>query len=127
MTIHIEVLYSDLTRQKFSLDQINQLQKHSVLFIMVTTDEEEGKLQNLCHASDKDLYAFCWKKDMGKVQVALYGYDNEFTWRSGCNTCQDRIQVVHIPFDCLHVTFQGINVNQEVWKQALKIFNREMI
>lgn len=120
--INVELLYSDLTRRKTGLDRIGQLPKDKVLFILIEDDEKEGKRKNITSCFGFDHYALCQKRDKSQDWVMLFGWDEgDFVWRSTTSR-----EVVSAPIGVMHVVFHGVNVPQDVWKAAEKIFNEEM-
>lgn len=129
MSIRVEVMYSDLSIQKESLDDIDKLPKDNVLFILITTTEEVGKLKNIDACFGQDNYVFCQKRNLGSDWIMLFGWDDgDFVWRKttdphvGCNYKD----VVDVPFGFMHVIFRGVQVTSAVWEEAKEIFNRDM-
>lgn len=128
--IQVEVMYSDLSIQRESLDDIDKLPKDNVLFILITTTEEVGKLRNIVMCSEKDNYALCQKRNLGSDWIMLFGWDDDdFLWRkttdphTGCNYRD----VVDAPFGFMHVIFRGVQVKARVWEEAKELFNQEMV
>lgn len=127
MTIEIEVLYEDLKRQKETLENINNLPKDNVLFIIATTTEREGKLGNLSSISGYDNYGLCQKNESGHEWIMLFGWDDgDYVWKRECETCENR-QEVDIPLGCWSVIFRGRQVSEGAWQSAKDVFNNEMI
>ena len=104
----IEVLYADLSRQKVALDDIDQLPKSNVLFILVTCDKEEGKLANIAFKSGFDFYALGRKRSAGHDWIMLFGWDDDdFVWRKTLHPHDPggRVPVI-APLGCMHVVFE---------------------
>lgn len=126
--IYVCVMYSDLTVKRELLGEIEKLPKDNVLFILVKTDQREGKLRNIASCQGFDNYMLCQRRDNSQDWVLLFGWDeDDFVWRrtSECVGCKDRIQV-DAPIGINHVTFRGGSVSQEVWDTACAKFSSEM-
>lgn len=127
--LYVVVLYSDLTIKKELLSEIEKLSKDNVLFILVEDAEREGKLKNVTSCFNFDHYALCQKRDLSQDWIMLFGWwKNDFVWRriTECDSCNTS-QVVNAPVGCMHVIFHGVDVEQDVWNEAQRIFNEEMI
>jgi len=124
----IEVLYADLTRQKVALEEIELLPKSNVLFILITNPDEIGKTANVESCSGFDHYAFCKKRTMGTEWIMLFGWDDgEFVWRRLIKPHERGAdEQVNPPLGYMHVVFDGVHVDNEKWKQAIKIFDKEI-
>lgn len=125
--VYVEVMYKNLSRQVESLEEINKLPKDNVLFILVSTDEIEGKLKNVVSCFGFDHYALCQKRDNNQDWIMLFGWDDDdFAWRQvNCGGCINR-EVMDVPIGVMHVVFRGGHVEEETWKEAQRIFNEEM-
>jgi len=124
----VEVLYADLTRQRKPLDEIDQLSTDGVLFIVVQTDEEEGKLRNIVACFGKDFYALCRQRIGGEDHIMLFGWDeDDFVFRRLTKIHEDSARrQVDAPLGVMHMIFSGRGVGEDVWKQAQDIFSKEM-
>lgn len=126
--VYIKVMYSNLSIKRELLEDIDQLPKDNVLFILVEDTEREGKLKNITSCSGFDNYAFCQRRDSSQDWVLLFGWDeDDYIWRrtSKCDGCRDRL-VVDAPIGINHVLFRGGSVSQEVWPAARAKFDSEM-
>lgn len=125
--IEISVLYSDLSIQRSSWEDIQELQKDRVLFISARDDEIDGKQGNAGAVHGFDKYAVCYRRHEDKDWIMLLGWDyDDFVWRQvSCQGCNDR-EVVDMPLGVLHVAFTGQSVSPKKWEKAEKKFNKEM-
>jgi hypothetical protein len=124
----IEILYADLSRQKVALEDIDQLKKDEVLCILVSNDTGEGKRKNIASGFGKDFYALCTQRSGNQDWVMLCGWDDDdFVWRriDRPHGPGGRRRVV-APLGCMHVVFRGQHVEDDVWKEAKRIFSKEM-
>jgi hypothetical protein len=121
----IEVLYSDLKREKVSFEDIESLPKNNVLFMLVTNTDGI----NITSGFGFDHYAFCHKKNNGGDWVCINGWDyGEFVWRRLLNANEHgSTEEVAPPLGCMNVVFEGVQVDDETWEAATIIFNEEMI
>ncbi len=124
----IRVLYSNLEWIEKTLEEIDQLPKDNVLFILIRTDEEEGALANISFAHSKDNYALCTKRNQSADWVMLFGWDDDdFVWRkTTCVHCPGSKLIANPPLGVMHVVFRGVAVDTETWETANQIFNDEV-
>ncbi len=129
MSVFIDVLYADLSRQRVPFDQGDTLSKSDVQAIVVQTDEDNGKLRNIASCMGFDHYALCQKIDNGQQHVMLFGWDDgDYVWRRLTNHRDIDARVsVDAPIGCLHLIFRGLSVDQEKWKEVVRVIDKEML
>lgn len=124
--VYVEVLYKDLSRKHAPIGEAGTLPKDNVLFILVYTDQREGKERNISSCFGFDNYALLQKQGNGDNWFMLFGWDEDgFIWRRECVDCENRV-VVDAPIGTMHVIFRGGAVSPEVWARAKVIIDKEM-
>lgn len=129
--VYVEVMYADLSRKRVTINEIDTLPKDNVLFITVLAPDLEkgGKLRRITAKFSKDHYALCIRKWNAVEWVLLFGWDDDdFIWRNMVSpymVCGSRQEAVP-PFGCFHVIFNGLAVSPQVWKEAQRLFSKEV-
>ncbi|MBU1173011.1 MAG: hypothetical protein KKD44_25905 [Proteobacteria bacterium] len=126
--VYVEVLYSDLSRQRVPIDEIDTLPKDSVLFISVLASDGE-KFRRLTASFSFDHYALCRRKSGGVDWIMLSGWDDgDFIWRKAANPWNPAGRLDEgPPLGCMHVVFNGVHVAPEVWKEAQGLFTEDSL
>jgi hypothetical protein len=127
--IKVEVLYAGLSKSSTPLEEADRISTSEVLGIVVKDDTQVGKLQNIAMCSGFDKYALCQRVNAGQPQIMLIGWDDgDFVWRRLSNPHDiDARQEVNMPIGCLHIVFEGQQVDADVWAEAEKILYEEML
>lgn len=126
--VYVEVMYADLSRKRVTINEIDTLPKDNVLFIAVLApDPERGReFGRITAKFSKDHYAVCIRKWNNVDWVLLCGWDDDdYVWRRTISPWTR--QETSPPFGCFNVIFNGLAVPQEVWKEAQRIFTKEMV
>lgn len=122
--VYVEVLYKDLSRQRVPIEDIDQLPNDGVLIIVVTAPKDE-RYEVVAYSHSKDHYSLLSRGDW----VLLCGWDDsEWQWRRIRNPWESTAfqTASYLPFGCLSVTFHGVSVHPDVWKEAVGIFDEDM-
>jgi len=127
--IEVEVLYADLSKQRVEIEQADTILKSGVLSIVVQTDEEEGKKQNIAWSVGFDNYALCRRETEGRLWIMLHGWDDgDYVWRRLSNVHDnDARREVDAPLGCMNIIFRGQTIPDAKWAKAAKIIEKDML
>lgn len=127
--IEIEIIYSNLSKERVALEKIDQLLKDNVLIVAVLAPdpEKEGKTKKIIVKHSFDHYALCLRAWDSAEWIMLYGWnDGDVVWTNTSSPFQstNSRREEAPPFGCFHVVFNGIQVSTEKWKRAKEILNQ---
>lgn len=127
--IEVKVLYADLSIQSALFENKEDLFTSDVLGLVVKTDKEKGKRQNITIGQGFDYYALCWGTQHGQLWVEIYSWDDGSFVRRRVTNPHDKDAKVEVllPLACKHIIFHGIEVTDAKWKTALGIINKEIL
>jgi len=125
----VEVLYADLSRVSVPIDEADTLSTAAVLAIVVRDTTIEGKKQNIVIAQGSDNYALCQRKMNGGPWVEIYKWDDDdFIWhRLNNHLSVEARYPVDPPLGCMHIVFRGEYVDADVWEEAVRILDKEIL
>lgn len=131
----IEVLYSDLTTERVAIDQAHTIAQTGVLAIIIScVDEEKPRkiidnvgYRRVVQSLGKDFYYLLRYTDDGDVWYALDSRDrSDFVVFSKSGNPWNANREEHPRYSCFMVTFEGEQVSDEIWDQAMVIFEKEV-
>ncbi len=123
----IEILYSDLSRQRVPIEEADQLPKTGVLAVIIScSDDIRPRLdgyRRVVQGVGKDFYYLLNYNDMYALDSRdesdlIRFFKKESPW--------DVYYKDHPEYTCSMLVFEGEYVPDVVWQEALKIFNDEM-
>jgi len=131
----IEVLYSDLTKERVAIDQVHTMRQTGVLAIIVScVDNEKPRVtydgvgyRRLIQATGKDFYYLLRYTDDGDEWYAIDARDrSDFLkfYKYGNPWGVDSEEHPH--YNCFMITFEGEHVSDEIWDQAMVLFEKEV-
>jgi len=133
----IEVLYADLSRQRFPVEEADKLTKTEVLgMIFSCPDEVKPRVvidgvgyRRRAQALGKDFYYLLHYKDEGKDWYAIEARDR--TEFAKFHTVQRpwskfAFRKEHPRYGCFMLVFEGAHVSNEKWAEAIELFDKEI-
>lgn len=135
--MYIEILYADLTRQRLPIDQAHLLPKTGVLAIILSCEDKKNPritidnrgYRRCGQVSGKDYYFLIYRRHNGKD---LYGLDSkdegDFVnlYNPASPWSEYATYKEHPRYHDFTMTFEGQQVSDEVWAEALVLFDKEI-
>ena len=122
--MNIEVEYADQGRKVVPVDGVDTLEKSGVLFVLLTTVDENGERKVVQGLSSLDRYVLLRQPGW----AFLWGWmDGDFTWRkvtNGAETSQAIEPAFTFKFPA--VEFQGATVSREEWLKVAAAYSDEV-
>jgi hypothetical protein len=134
----IEVLYSDLTRKRVLMEEIDKLQKVNVLAIAFSApDPERPRIyidgvgyRRIDQKWGYDFYYVLKYWDDNDWWYAIEGIDTQdfkyFHKDSECPFSNCSLRIEHPRYSYWSIVFEGVYVDDDKWEEALKIFSEEI-
>ena len=122
--MNIEVEYSDQGRKVVPVDDADTLEKSGVLFVLLTTVDENGERKVVQGLSSLDRYVLLRQPGW----AFLWGWmDGDFTWRKVTNGAETS-QAIEPPFTFNYpvVELQGTTVSREQWLKVAAAYSDEV-
>jgi len=125
----IEILYSDLSRKKVPISDIDELKKTGVLAIIISAPDDIRPRLNgsrrVAEATGKDFYYIVENNgfiglDSRDEFERLTLFDKKKPWLE-CGSF-----MIHPQYTGKMTIFEGKAIPDDEWKKALELFNREM-
>jgi hypothetical protein len=133
----VEVLYSDLSRQRVPIHEADKLLKQGVLAIIISCPDElkprvtiDGfGYRRRAQALGKDFYYLLHYNDEGDSWYALDSRDrSEFikfhktknSWK------ESTYRQEHPRYGYFMLVFEGAKVSDETWDKAIELFDKEV-
>jgi hypothetical protein len=131
----IEVLYSDLTKERVAIDQAHTMRQTGVLAIIIScVDNEKPRVtyddvgyRRLAQKFGKDFYYLLTYTDGGDEWYGIDARDrSDFQkfYKHG-NPWEVDIEK-HPHYSCFMITFEGEQVTDKVWDESMIIFEKEV-
>ena len=133
----IEVLYADLSRQRVPIEQAGDLPNTGILaMILSCVDEEKPRVtidgvgyRRRAQAHGKDFYYLLHYTDEGKDWYAIEARDrSEFAAFYAVQSpwSEFAFRKEHPRYGCFMLVFEGVNVSDEAWAEAVELFEKEV-
>lgn len=129
----IEVLYSDLTRNRVPIDEADQLVKTGVLAVIISCPDADNPrifiddvgYRRIAEGIGSDFYYLLNYKDDGlwyAIECRDYGDHIHFHKNSLAPFDDPSLREEHPRYNYWTLTFEGLHVDDETWADALEIY-----